>query len=477
MALLIRCCLLSIVALMTVGPLVAADAPTEPTKQVSFARDIQPLLQAHCQGCHQPAKASGGTVLTSYASLQKPGESGTSLIVPGKPEESELLRQVVAAEGEKPAMPKGAAPLAAAQIDLLRRWISEGAADDSPAQSADPIDREHPPVYTSPPVLSAIDYSPDGSLLAVSGFHEVLLYKADGSELVARLVGLSERIESLAFSPDGTKLAVSGGSPARMGEIQIWDVSTRELKHSIPVTYDTLFGVSWSPDGTRIAFGCTDNTVRALEANSGQQVLYQGAHADWVLDTVFSKDASHLISVSRDRSMKLTEVATQRFVDNITSITPGALKGGLMTVDRHPTEDHLLIGGSDGIPKLYQTYRTQARVIGDDFNLIRQFEALPGRIYSAEFSADGNRLVVASSYDQHGEVRVYQTADAAKLATLAGQKGPVYAVAFRPDGAQIASGGFDGMVRLNDAQSGALLKEFVPVPLTTAVAAASQANN
>ncbi len=58
-------------------------------------------------------------------------------------------------------------------------------------------------------------------------------------------------------------------------------------------------------------------------------MLYQGAHSDWVLDTVFSKDGTYLISVSRDRSMKLVEVATQRFVDNITSITPGALKGGL----------------------------------------------------------------------------------------------------------------------------------------------------
>ena len=41
-------------------------------------------------------------------------------------------------------------------------------------------------------------------------------------------------------------------------------------------------------------------------------------------------------SVSRDRSMKLTEVETQRFIDNVTSITPGALKGGLMALDRRP---------------------------------------------------------------------------------------------------------------------------------------------
>src|SRR5207253_1073350 len=45
-----------------------------------------------------------------------------------------------------------------------------------------------------------------------------------------------------------------------------------------------------------------------------------------------------------------------------------------------------------------------------------------------------------------------------------GQQGAVYALAFRPDGKQVASAGFDGAVRLNDAQTGKLLKEFVPVP-------------
>src|SRR5207248_8872514 len=103
--------------------------------------------------------------------------------------------------------------------------------------------------------------------------------------------------------------------------------------------FDTVYGVSWSKDGAKLAFGCADNTLRAIEVATGKQILYQGAHSDWVLATVFSKEDTHVVSVSRDRSMKLTEVATQRFVDNISSITPGALKGGLLTVDRHPAKD------------------------------------------------------------------------------------------------------------------------------------------
>ena len=220
--------------------------------------------------------------------------------------------------------------------------------NDTPESAKRHYDKEHPPVYSSPPVVTSLDFSPDGTLLAVAGYHEVLLHKADGSGLVARLVGMSERIESVRFSPDGKRLAVTGGLPARMGEVQVWDVAERKLTLSVPVTYDTIYGASWSPDGKLIAFGCSDNTVRAIDSTTGEQVLYQGSHSDWVLDTVFSVEGSHLISVGRDRTAKLTELATQRFIDNITSITPGALKGGIATVTRHPTSDVIIVGGADG---------------------------------------------------------------------------------------------------------------------------------
>jgi WD40 repeat protein len=342
------------------------------------------------------------------------------------------------------------------------------------------VDAEHPPVYALPPVLTSLDYSPDGNLLAVSGYHEVLLHKADGSGLVARLVGLSERVQSLAFAPDGKLLAVAGGSPGRFGEVQVWDVARKKLKLSVPVTFDTLYGVSWSHDGTKIAFGCADNTLRAIDAATGQQVLFQGAHSDWVLGTTFSRDSTYLVSISRDRSMKLIQVDTQRFIDNITSITPGALKGGLMAVARNPRKndtmvkchdgqmrpyDELLIGGSDGVPRLYKMHRTQKRVIGDDFNKLREYQPMPGRIFALACDKDGSLFAAGSSLDGKGEVRVYQTADGKLVSKLQGEPGAVYTLAFRPDGRQVASGGFDGVVRLSDPATGQVLKEFVPVPL------------
>ncbi len=64
------CLVTCLVAALATGPAIAEDpAP------LSFVRDIQPLLQARCVGCHQPAKASGEYVMTSFAKLLAGGEN------------------------------------------------------------------------------------------------------------------------------------------------------------------------------------------------------------------------------------------------------------------------------------------------------------------------------------------------------------------------------------------------------------------
>lgn len=451
---------------------VAQEQPKKdaPAGKASYYKDIRPIFQAHCQGCHQPAKQGGQYVMTSFATLLKGGETGEAAITPGNPAKSSVVAQITPKNGEA-AMPKGKKPLAETEIALITRWIAEGAADDSPKSDQQQFDLSHPPTYNAPPVITSLDYSPDGALLAVSGYHEVLLHKADGSGLAGRLIGMSERIESAEFSPDGKFLAVTGGSPARMGEVQCWDMTKKDLKFALTVGYDTIYGASWSPDGKMIGFGCPDNTVRAVNSETGEQVLFSGAHNDWVLDTVFSTKSDHIISVSRDMSMKLTEVATQRFIDNITSITPGALKGGLTAVDRHPTKDELLVGGSDGVPQLYKMVRTSVRVIGDNANLIRAYPAMPGRVFDVSFSRDGSRVVAGSSFNGAGQVRVYNTDTAAIVTTIDIPTGGIFAVAFSSDGKMVASGGFDGLIRLHDAATGTLVKEFLPVTFENKTAA------
>ena len=448
-------------------------AEKTPTGKISYFRDIRPIFQANCHGCHQPAKQAGEYVMTDQTRLSKGGESGETAIVPGQPEKSHLLSQIRIENGEA-AMPKGQKPLDESQIKLVEQWIAAGAIDDSPASAKPQYDMEHPPKYLASPVITSLDYSPDGKLLAVSGYHEVIMHHADGSGIASRLVGLSERIESAVFSPDGQRLAVTGGSPGRMGEVQIWDVENRTLLLSKTVGYDTIYGASWSHDGKYVAFGCPDKTTRAIESDTGKQVFFSGAHEDWVLDTVFAVKSDHVVTVSRDMSMKLLHFSTQRFIDNITSITPGALKGGLAAVERHPTKDEVLVGGADGTPKIYRLYREKARVIGDDFNLIRAFAQMPGRLFDVAYSQDGQRIVAGSSLNGSGELRVFQESDGKELVKVEIPEGGIYDVAFHPDGKTVAAGGFDGKVWLIDATNGSIVKKFYPIQIeTTPIASAN----
>lgn len=456
----------AVVALVT-GCLALPCAAEEPP--ISYFKQIRPIFQANCQGCHQPAKRGGEYVMTSFEQMLKGGESSEAAIVPGKPEASALLTQIIPKDG-KAEMPKDKPPLAQPQIDLVRTWIAQGAKDDTPQSNRELFDMEHPPVYPAPPVINSLDYSPDGKLLAIAGYHEVLLHEVpedatQPTKLFARLVGLSERIESAVFSPDGGKLAISGGKPGRSGELQVWSVADKQLVQSIAVGYDTCYGASWSPNGQLISVGCSDNTTRAYDATTGEQKFFNGAHNDWVLDTVFGVKSDHLVTVGRDMSMKLHEVATQRFVDNITSITPGALKGGLNTVDRHPMKDEVLAGGSDGSVKIYKMYRDKARQIGDDFNLIRAYPSLPGRVMSVAFSADGSKVAACSSLDGKGTIMIAQTDDAKQVAMVEVPESGLFTITWRPDGKTLAAAGFDGTVRLLDV-SGAIVSKFVPVELS-----------
>jgi WD40 repeat protein len=472
----------------------------KPAEKVSFYKQIRPIFQANCQGCHQPAKAKGDFVMTAHDKLLAAGESGKKAIVPGKSAESYLIESIVPVDG-KARMPEGKKPLDQGEIELIKKWIDEGAADDTPANARQKFDAEHPPIYTHQPILPSLDYSPDGKLLAVAGFHEVLLVDTTDHKVTGRLVGMAERIQSVRFSPDGGRLAVAGGLPGQMGEIQVWDVAKKKLKLSAPFTFDTLFGVSWSDDGTHLAFGCTDNSVRVIEADKGEQVMFQGGHSDWVLDTFFVAKKDHVVSASRDMSVKLTEIATQRLIDNVTSITPNALKGGVQALAKHPKFDNFVAGGSDGRPRAYRIFRETARQIGDDANLIGELFPQMGRIFSVRFSADGRKIASASSLDGKGEVVVasfdYDTDVPAKIKQIMGKvpgarvpaerkeledyrtkgmrelsritidKAGMYAVAFHPDNTTLATASGDGVVRLYDATTGTLTKQFAPAPIQT----------
>ncbi len=437
---------------------------------VSYHRQIWPVLQARCQGCHQPAAPGGKLVVTSFASFMKGGEHG-QVVAAGKPDTSSLLDYL---SGTKTLMPKGGPPLPAPIIALFRQWIQQGARDDTPAIK-DPIDAKHPPIYHAPPVVSALAYSPDGLTLAVSGYREILLHRSDGSALLARLVGDAQKIQSLVYSVDGTMLAAVGGSPGRFGEAQFWNTATRSLIRSVPIGFDTLFGAALSPDGKELSFGGADNSVRVITVPDGKEIMRLESHSDWVFATAFSTDGKNVLSTGRDQAVKLTLVDGGSFVDDINTHTTA-----IRTMAKNPKADEVLVAGDDGQPRLYQMFRTKPRTMNqEDHNLLRVYERQPGVVTATAFSEDATMIAVGS---ETGVVNVFKTdnggaAESDKpviggksLATLSGAHNAIFSIAFRPDGKQVAAAGLDGMVRIYALPSGALVKAFVPVPMTTGAA-------
>jgi hypothetical protein len=93
---------------------------------VDFARDVRPLLRDHCSSCHSASKKKGQLRLDARSAAFKGGVSGKA-IVPGKGRESLLYKLLVDADDDA-RMPQKAPRLPAEKIDLLLRWIDQGAA-------------------------------------------------------------------------------------------------------------------------------------------------------------------------------------------------------------------------------------------------------------------------------------------------------------------------------------------------------------
>jgi hypothetical protein len=100
-------------------------AAAKSSSAIDFDRDIQPILM-QCVQCHGPGKPKSGLRLDNRLDATGAAESGNRAIVPGHPEQSELLRRVSALDVAE-RMPLKGKPLSAAQIGKLRSWIADGA--------------------------------------------------------------------------------------------------------------------------------------------------------------------------------------------------------------------------------------------------------------------------------------------------------------------------------------------------------------
>lgn len=108
-----------------------AIRPIDPSAalKVSYYRDVRPILADHCIECHGVDEPKGEYRMTSVAELLKSGKKNGPGIIPGKPDESPMVRYI---RGElKPQMPKGNPVLSSDALHTIRLWIAAGATDDT----------------------------------------------------------------------------------------------------------------------------------------------------------------------------------------------------------------------------------------------------------------------------------------------------------------------------------------------------------
>ena len=108
------------------APAPAPKAETPATSEVSFAKDIQPILTQTCMPCHAGGKdAKGNYDLTSYAGGTGNGSDSTPNVILGNADSSTLYRRVTGTV--MPQMPKERPPLNAVQLTTIKKWIDQGA--------------------------------------------------------------------------------------------------------------------------------------------------------------------------------------------------------------------------------------------------------------------------------------------------------------------------------------------------------------
>ena len=96
---------------------------------MEFNRDIRPIFTKHCTSCHGGVKSAGGISFVYREKALGQGKSGETIIVPGLPDASELMRRITSTDPEEVMpQPEHGPPLKPDEIARMRQWIAEGAA-------------------------------------------------------------------------------------------------------------------------------------------------------------------------------------------------------------------------------------------------------------------------------------------------------------------------------------------------------------
>ncbi|PNW74724.1 hypothetical protein CHLRE_12g512750v5 [Chlamydomonas reinhardtii] len=291
--------------------------------------------------------------------------------------------------------------------------------------------------------VNGVCFNPAGTLLG-SGSEDksVRLWDPLTGEQKAVLFGHTGQVLSVAFSPNGALLA----SASVDSTVRLWDAATGEEKGElfghVDWVRDVAFGPPATPGGPAVLLASCgdDTTVKLWDVGSAMPALKFscGGHTDIVHSVVFSREGTLLASGSADMSIRLWDSTTGRQSGKALV----AHKFAVTSVAFSPDGKTLASASHDKMIFLWDL--ESCRESGQP---VAELTGHMDKVLSTQFSPDGALLVSASG---DGSLRLWDVASRKVHGVLLGHASGVVAASFSRDGALVASAASDNTVRLWD---------------------------